>query len=397
MTDHTAISFHPYAKQAITSEDIQAMEAVFRGEIITRGPQVAEFEAAVASYVGASYAVAFNSGSSALRAAAFAAETKGGDRWITTPNSFVATAVAGAAAGAVPVFVDIDGETGNLNLEQLQYNLEQKPSRGRNIVVPVHYAGIPVNMKTIDASIRDTDTILIEDGAAALGSTYDGERRVGCCEWSHMTVFSFHPAKLLTTGEGGLVTTNDPHLDYRLRLYRNNGIVREPDRLSENPGPWYYEVVEMTGNYNVTDFQAALGLSQLSRIHNTIRERQQVIAWYRKYLEGVAHVKLLPALKDSRVSPHLAVVLIDFEEYRKERSLVMTQLRDNGIGSQVHYIPIYRHPAFQQVSGILSDYFPASEHFYARTLSLPLYNGLKEEEVKRVCQTLSAVLEGKLL
>lgn len=387
-----ALPFLPYAKHAITGQDIDALNRALQAEAITRGPFVAEFEAEVANYCGALFAVAFNSGSTALHAACFAAQVSASDRLLTTPNSFIATAVAGTRMGAAPVFMDIDPAVGNIDVGLLEPNLAHSSSRGRNIVIPVHYAGIPVDMRALDGMIHEPRTVVIEDGAAALGSYYDPDYRVGCCEWSHMTVFSFHPAKLITTGEGGLVTTNCPDLDRRLRAYRNNGIERDPERIAESPGPWYYEVQASTGNYHMTDFQAALGLSQLSRIGTLIEARKEAITWYQHYLKGIPHVKLLPMLADDFVSPHLAVVQIDFDAAKRTRAQVMTELQLLGIGTQVHYIPLYRHPVYTANCSSLPDYFPGMEHFYQQALSLPLWAGLKEPDVQRICQTLIKVL-----
>ncbi len=389
------MSFLPYAKQSITEDDIAAVSNALRAEHITRGPLVAEFEEAVASYCDVRYAVSFNSGSTALRAACFAAEVSAGDRFLTTPNSFAATTISGTSCGGIPVFIDIDPTTGNLDLQHLKATLDECLTRGRNILMPVHYAGIPVDIRRMNAMIREPKAMIIEDGAAALGSEYEQGHRVGSCAWSNMTVFSFHPAKLITTGEGGLVTTNDAALDHRLRAYRNNGIEKDPERLSENPGPWYYEVTNMAGNYNFTDFQAALGLSQLHRINSFIAHRRKVISWYQEYLGSDSPATLLPSLSQPGVSPHLAVVRIDFEACGITRAEVMRRLKEQGIGSQVHYIPIYSHPFFQKISGNLAEYFPGMETFYSQALSLPLYVTLTEDDVKRVCLTLKGILTTK--
>lgn len=386
------LDFLPYARQSIAAQDIEAVKTVLTGNIITRGPQVAAFERAVADYCGAQHAVAFNSGSTALRVAYQAAGMRTGDRLLTTPNSFIATTVAGYLCDAVPVFVDIDSETGNIDLDQLLANLEAPATRGKIYIAPVHYAGIPLDMCRVQSAIRDVETVVIEDAAAALGSIYPTGERVGSCAWSDLTVFSFHPAKLITTGEGGMVTTNDQRLAHRLRMLRNNGLERNQELLSEFPGPWFYEVQEASSNYNFTDFQAALGMSQLSRIDQFIQSRQQVLRWYADELAQIPQVKLLSRLLGSSVAPHLAVVKVDFRALGKTRAACMEALERSGIGTQVHYIPIYRHPVIRRLAGRLEEYFPAMEEFYDQALSLPIYSGMQQMEVQRVCRALKETL-----
>lgn len=385
-------SFLPYAKQSISQEDIQAINGIFKEGWITRGPAVEAFEQQLAAYCGAKFAVLFNSGTTALQAACHAAQITPHDRVITTPNSFVATATAVVREGGSPIFVDIDPATGNLDLEQLAPNLAIESSRGRVILLPVHYAGIPVAMHAVERLIQDPNAIVIEDAAAALGSSYDSEHKVGSCRWSHMTVFSFHPAKLITTGEGGAVTTNDPELYHRLRRFRNNGIERDPKRLTQLDGPWYYEVHELTGNFNFTDFQAALGSSQLQRVDTFIEKRQAIATWYNNRTSNIPHTQTLPMQNDAKACPQPFVVRIDFSKTKITRSELMSALQTQGIGSQVHYIPIYRHPYFRDTFGDLSTYFPGMETFYTQALSLPCYQELEEEDVDRICTALTKAL-----
>jgi UDP-4-amino-4,6-dideoxy-L-N-acetyl-beta-L-altrosamine transaminase len=385
--------FIPYARQSINEADKESILEALSRDVITRGDLVNDFEQAVAKYCGAAYAVAFSTGSTALAAAAYAAHITPADRVLTTPNTFVATAGAALHQGADPVFIDIDRETGNVDLEQLFHNFEFDSSRGRLVFMPVHFSGIPVDMKKVYQAIKRPDFVIIEDAAHALGSLFDDGQKVGSCAWSAMTIFSFHPAKQITTGEGGMVTTNDPELDYRLRLYRNNGIVRDPVHLKGSPAPWYYEVQEMTGNYNFTDFQAALGLSQLKRLDQFIAKRRQLVALYRQELKDFPGVKLFTDAFDERVSFHLFVVQIDFKAFRTTREKVMGQLKSEGIGTQVHYIPVYRHPFFQKYTTVeLNEYFPQMEGYYDQALSLPLYPDLSESDVKRVCLELKSAL-----
>lgn len=390
MTDE----FIPYARQSINASDLQSVSAALNSPLITRGPYVEKFEQSIADYCGATYAVAFNSGSTALLAACYAVKVNAFDRLISTPNTFVATIGSAVQFGATPKFLDIEPLTGNINLKQIEYTLEQPYSRGRPIIAPVHFAGIPVDVAAIDEALKDPEAIIIEDGCHALGSCYKSGKRVGSCEHSQMTIFSFHPAKTITTGEGGMVTTNDEQLYRNLKLYRNNGIERSSDYLENSPKPWYYEVQELTNNTHLTELQAALGLSQLDRLDAFISKRRQLVALYRKLLKGAPHLTLFTDEYDHRTAFHLFVVQIDFAAYHTTREHVMEALAAQGIGTQVHYIPVYSHPHFRRMCGDISDYFPAMEDYYAKALSLPLYFDLTFEQVERVADTLLKTLKG---
>lgn len=371
--------FLAYARHAIEERDVESVAAVLRSSSLTRGQTTAEFERAVAEYCGAAYAVAFNSGSVALRAACVAAKLCPHDTFLTTPNSFIATAACAAGYGVAPVFIDIN-LSGNIDLNGLEPNLYQRKSRGQKLVMAVHYGGIPVDIKALSRSVSSLNTTIIEDGAAALGSRYDARHRVGSCRWSDMTVFSFHPAKLITTGEGGMVTTNSELFAERLRAFRNNGLGH--GQLAES----------LSSNYHLTDFQAALGLSQLKRIDAIIAKRKQVIQWYQSHLKKVP-CRLLIELTSRLVAPHLAVILVDFAGLGITRESTIQYLFEKGIGTQVHYTPIYRHPAFHNQFKNLSPYFPCMEKFHSQALSLPLHSEVCEEDVVEVCRALKNFLK----
>lgn len=384
--------FFPYARQSIDAADaLEVSKAIF-STTITRGPRVDAFEHAVAEYCGAKHAVAFSSGSAALLAAYHVVDTNKNDRIISTPNTFVSSVGTGVELGATPVFVDIDLDTGNMNLEQTEFTLDMPRSRGKTLVVPVHFSGIPVDMQKLETMIKDPDTVIIEDAAHALGSQYLDGKRVGCCEWSQMTVFSFHPAKTITTGEGGMVTTNDDDLFHKLKRFRNNGIERETKFLEGEAAPWYYEVQELTNNYNFTEIQAALGLSQFKRLDNFVQKRQKLVSVYREQLADMKDVRLFTQAFDSSTAFHLMVLQIDFKAYKTSRTEVMYKLKDQGVGSQLHYIPLYRHPYFKKACGDISEYFPKMEEYYERALSIPLYYDLRVEDVEYVVHTLKNVL-----
>lgn len=384
--------FLPYAKQHISNEDIESVKSALSQAIITRGPLVEAFEKEMADFCGAQYAVAFNNASAALTAAYLAANVGPNDRVVTTPNSFVASISPAIEHSATPIFVDIDRNTGNLNLEHALLNINQPQSKGKTIVVPVHFSGIPVDIQALDGRISNHQTVIIEDAAHAIGSCYKDGTRIGACTWSHMTVFSFHPAKTMTTGEGGLVTTNDPKLYQQLKCARGNGIERDPHHLSHHPYPGYYEVKFLSGNYNFTEMQAALGSSQLKQLPKFIEKRQQLMDLYRSKLSSFEHVRLFSPPSKETIAYHLCVVQIDFAAYKTTRKAVMDALYGMGIGTQLHYIPLYRHPFFTQRAGDISDYFPEMEAYYAQGLSIPLYYDLTEEDVDRVVSSLKKAL-----
>lgn len=386
-------SYIPYARQNINDADLAEVTTALQGPAITRGAYVDNFEKAVADYCGARYAVAFNSGSTALLAAFHAAQVKTGDRLITTPNTFVSSVGSGVLQGATPVFVDIDRQTGNINLEHVGYSLEKPSSRGKNIIVPVHFAGIAVNMQRLDGLIKSPDVMVIEDGCHALGSSYEDGQKVGSCAYSHMTIFSFHPAKTITTGEGGMVTTNDLSLYKRLRLYRNNGIERDLQYLTQAPLLGHYAIEELSSNYNFTDFQAALGLSQFARLETFVQHRRELVSAYRKRLKGKPHIKLFTDEFDQKTAFHLFVVQIDFAACRTNRTDVMQKLHKFGIGSQLHYIPVYRLEYFQKQCGDISSFFPEMETYYQQALTLPLYYGMRVADIDHIVRTLCRVLK----
>lgn len=384
--------FLPYTHQSINDDDIAAVTAVLKSDTITRGKKVEEFEETIADYCSVKYAVAFNSASSALQAACFVKGACQYDRLVSTPNTFVATIAAGMHYGAQPLFIDIDAATGNIDLNELKHNVHYSSSRGRSIYMPVHFAGIPVDMEALESMVINPDDIIIEDAAHALGSSYSSGDKVGCCRWSDITVFSFHPAKNITTGEGGMALTHDEEVYHLLKRFRNSGIERDENRIREKPTPWHYEVHQLTGNYWMTDIQAALGLSQFHRLDDFSAKRRALMARYRSNLNDTPNINFLHVDDESQVMFHLCVVKINFEAFTTTRAEVMTKLKEKGIGTQVHYIPVYRHPFFTDTHPDISSYFPGMEKYYAEALSLPLYYDLKESEVDYITKTLKETL-----
>lgn len=384
-------SFLPFARQLIFTEDAQEVEKILLKDLITRGPKVQEFEEKVAALCGAKYAVSFNSGTSALFAASLAADITPHDRVITTPNTFIATSIGAFYAKACPVFLDIDELSGNFDLNQLEETINQPSTRGKEIIIPVHFAGNPVDMERIGGMVRNPKTIIIEDASLALGSFYPNGEKVGSSLYSDMTVLSFHPNKCITTGEGGMVLTNSHDFCRRLRRIRNNGLERDEEFLSEELTPWYYEIQEISGNFNFTEFQAALGISQLKHLDQFKKKREQLVSHYHQRLKSFDHLKIL-----NPVNPHvfhqIFAALFDFQALKKSRARVMEFLKEKGIGSQVFYIPLYRHPIFKKNYQSVEKYFPKMEKFYQQMLALPLHCKMEEEDVERVVKTLRAAL-----
>ena len=375
------ISFLPYAHQSIDESDVTAAAEALRQDVITRGAFVEAFERKVCEFVGARYAVAFSNGSTALTAAFHAEKVGLGDCIVSSPNTFIATVAGGVQAGASLRLVDIDAN-GNMDVAGAAALLRSHRSRGKTVLVPVHFAGVAIDMRALDELIREPSALVIEDAAHAFGSKYPDGSPVGNCAYSDMTVFSFHAIKNITCGEGGLVTTNDLGLNERLRTIRDSGIERQ--------SAWYYEVRSLSSNFHMTEVQAALGLSQLRRIDEFAKRKAALAAAYREQLKSMPAVRLPPEGADSISHRHLFCISIDFDALEKTRDEVMEGLREHLIGSQYHYVPLYRHPALTPVLEDAS--FPAMERHFQTSLSIPFFSGMEEADVGRVAAALRTVL-----
>lgn len=388
--------FLGYGRQSIAAEDIEAVSAVLRGDYLTQGPAVERFEAALAEYVGARHAVAVANGTAALHLACLAGGLQAGKSAITQAVTFIATANAALYCGARALAVDIDPETLGIDVDGLRRAVTRAPDVAA--VLPVHMAGLSANPAAIRAAAAGR--VMIEDACHALGGREPDGAMVGGCRHSDMACFSFHPVKSITTGEGGAVTTNDPELARLLRLLRNHGMEREPERLIElgqafdgdEVNPWYYEQQQLGFNYRMTDLQAALGLSQLARIDRFIERRRALARAYDAALAGTPALRPLQASEDARrrSAHHLYLVDVDFAAIGRSRRAVMSDLRRRGIGTQVHYIPLYRQPVHRGLGR--PDEFPAAERYYRGCLSIPLHAGLSDDDAERVVLALREVV-----
>lgn len=381
----------PYGRQDICPEDEQAVLEVLRSPFLTQGPVVGTFESALAERCGAAHAVAVNSATSALHVAYRALGLGAGDLLLTSPNTFVATANAALLCGAEVDFVDMDPASLGIGIPALRDKLEQLAVQGRKpkIVVPVHFAGHPTGLAALQELSEQYGFRIVEDASHAVGASYRGQP-VGGCHHSDITVFSFHPVKILTTGEGGMALTNDPELARRMDSLRTHGVTRDRDRFERpDDGPWYYEQQDLGYNYRMTDLQAALGLSQLARLDGFLERRRAIAARYDELLAGLPLV--LPSRDNESVSSwHLYVVQLA-EELKDERRRIFEALREQGVGVQVHYIPVHLQPYYGALGFSHGD-FPAAERYYGRCFSLPIFYALTDDEQVQVCQILKSLL-----
>lgn len=382
----------PYGRQDIDEADIAAVVAVLRSDMVTQGPAVERFEGAVAAHCGARHAVAVNSGTSALHIACAAAGLGPGDLLWTVPNSFVASANCARYCGADVDFVDIDPATLNMSVDALERKLAQAARAGRlpKVIVPVHFAGLPCDMEAIARLARPHGVTLVEDASHALGARLRGAP-VGSCAWSDMVVLSFHPVKLIATGEGGMVLTQSDELAARLAALRSHGLERAPARLErKDAGGWYYEQSRLGFNYRLSDIHAALGENQMRRLQAFLERRREIAARYQQAFAGLPlRLQAQPPGCDS--AWHLFVIQPDPEETGRSRREIYDELRGRGIGVQVHYIPIHTQPYYRGL-GFKNGDFPASERYYERALSLPIFFRLAPEEQDYVIASVRGAL-----
>ena len=377
----------PYGRQDISEEDIEAVVKVLKSDFLTQGPVVGQFEDAVAQYCGAKYSVAVNSATSALHIACLTLGVNEGDWVWTTPITFVASANCAIYCGANVDFVDIDPQTYTMSVFQLSDKL--KIAKEKNclpkVVIPVHLCGQSCDMVGIALLAKEYGFKIIEDASHAIGGKYKNSP-IGNCHYSDITIFSLHPVKIITSGEGGMALTNNAEYFAHMQRLRSHGITRDPGEMSHQPdGPWYYQQIELGFNYRMTDIHAALGLSQLKRLDEFVKRRQEIAKKYNDLLSDLDFV--IPYQNtDTYSSFHLYVIRINDSNRNRQKEL-FERLRSNGIIVNIHYIPVYHHPYYQVKGYSLKD-FPESEKYYSQAISLPIYYGLNDEEVEYVVDKL---------
>jgi UDP-4-amino-4,6-dideoxy-N-acetyl-beta-L-altrosamine transaminase len=378
----------PYGRHEISEADIQAVVEVLRSDFLTQGPAVPAFEKAIAGYCGAGHAVAVNSGTSALHVACRALDVGPGDWVWTSPITFVATANCALYCGARVDFVDIDPRTYNLSVACLARKLADAEREGRlpKVVIPVHLCGQPCDLAGIHALSERYDFKVIEDASHAVGGSYRGER-IGNGRFSDITVFSFHPVKIITTAEGGMALTNDLELAKRMQLVRTHGITHEAADMTHAPdGPWYYQQIDLGFNYRMTDMEAALGLSQVRRLDEFVARRHAIARRYDEALEDLP-LTIPWQHPDSHSAFHLYVVRLKLNEIHKTHREVFEGLRSSGVGVNLHYIPVHMQPYYTRL-GFADGDFPEAEGYYREAMSLPMFSGLSEERQGEVVEAL---------
>ncbi|MEK5443668.1 UDP-4-amino-4,6-dideoxy-N-acetyl-beta-L-altrosamine transaminase [Fredinandcohnia sp. FSL W7-1320] len=377
-------SYLPYSRQFIDNEDIEAVSNVLKSDFLTTGPLISKFEKEIADNVGAKYAVAFSNGTAALHAACYAAGIKDGDEVITTSMTFAASANCVRYLGGIPVFADIDPNTYNISPEAIKPLITQNTKA----IIPVDFTGQPAELDQIMSLAKEHGLLVIEDAAHALGATYKG-RKIGSI--SDMTMFSFHPVKHITTGEGGIITTNIKDYYEKLIQFRSHGITRETTKLNEYHGSWYYEMQFLGFNYRMTDIQASLGISQLKKLEPFIQKRKQYVQMYNKAFENKNEVKIpiLPNGIDS--SWHLYIIRLDLENLGTSRREIFDALQKENIGVNVHYLPVYLHPYYQKL-GYKKGLCPNAEKLYEEIISLPLFPTMSKTDVNDVIEGVNKVL-----
>lgn len=377
-----------YGHQYIDDSDIEAVVNVLKSDYLTQGPSVTAFEKKICEITGAKYCVSISNATTGLHIAVAALELGEGTEGITTPNTFLASSNCMVYNNVKPVFADIDPVSYNIDPMEIEKHISAKTK----LLIPVHFAGLPCKMEEISAIAKKNNLHVIEDAAHAIGSQYADGSYVGNCKYSDMTVFSFHPVKTITTAEGGAVTTNDEKLYQKLCMLRSHGTTKDENLLTKNPGPWYYEMQSLGFNYRMTDMQAALGVSQLNKLDFFKKRRREVIVMYNKAFADMRYLKTPVEPDDVCSCFHLYAVQIDFTALGKSRAQVMKELRDKGIGTQVHYIPVPTQPYYKNTFGYKDGDYPIAEKYYEQELSLPLYPGLSDDDVNTVIKAVKEVI-----
>lgn len=381
-----------YGKQSISEEDVKAVEAVLHSDFLTQGPAIERFERKVADYCGAKYAVAVCNATAALHIACLSAGLGEADCLWTSPITFVASANCGRYCGADVDFVDIDEKTYNMSVEALEEKLcrARKANKLPKVVIPVHLAGQSCDMVRIKELSEEYGFTIVEDASHAVGADYL-ETKVGSCTFSDMTVFSFHPVKIVTTGEGGMVLTNNREIYENLKIYRSHGITRDPARMThESDGAWYYQQITLGCNYRMTDIQAALGASQMTRLDAFVARRRELAARYDELLRELPLVTP-HVIEGANPSWHIYVVHMMLDQIGKTKQQIFEEMREHGIVLNLHYIPVHRQPYYENM-GFRQGDFPESEKYYEEAFTLPLYYDLTNDEQDEIIRAFRSVL-----
>jgi len=380
----------PYGHQDIDEEDIKEVIKVLKSDWITQGEKVDEFEKKFADYVGAKYAVAVNSGTAALHSACFAAGITEGDAVITSPITFVASVNCIIYQDGTPIFVDVDKDTLNIDYNKIALKLAENEYWKFKAIIPVDFTGRPADLEAINKIAKENNIVVIEDACHALGAIYNG-KKVGSI--SDMTVFSFHPVKHITTGEGGMITTNSKEYYERLKLFRTHGITKDKNKMLKCDGSWYYEMQELGYNYRITDFQCALGISQLRKIDRFIQKRIMIVYKYQNAFRNIPEI-IIPNYYPIKSVPswHLYIIQLNLERLNVGRMEIFNELREKGLGVNVHYIPVYLQPYYQDKFCYEYGDFPIAESYYKRAITLPLYPKMTDKEVQYVIDTVKEVI-----
>lgn len=382
-----------YGKQNIDNNDIQSVIDILKSDFLTQGPAIEQFEKRVAEYCGAKYAVAVTNATSALHIACKAAGLGHGDVLWTSPITFTASANCGRYCGAEVDFVDIDDDTYNMSVEALETKLKSIKADGKKlpkVVVPVHLAGQSCDMERIHELSEEYGFTVLEDASHAIGADYK-DTKVGSCRFSDMAVFSFHPVKIITTGEGGMVLTNNEELYKKLVLYRSHGITRDAELMThEVDGPWYYQQVDLGYNYRMTDLQAALGCSQMNRLDEFVARRRYLVDRYNEKLKGLP-IKTPYVIADANPSWHLYIARVDFFKLNITKKELFARMKEKGVMLNLHYIPVHTQPYYEKLGHKVGD-FPISEKYYAEAFTLPLYYNLIDKQQDEVISVLKFCL-----
>lgn len=387
------MNFIPYGRQNITEEDIDAVVNVLKSDYLTQGPKVPEFENAIKEYCNVEYALAMNSATSALHVACLALNVGQGDIVWTTPITFVASANCALYCGATVDFVDIDPRTYNLSIQSLEHKLEAAKEQDKlpKVVIPVHLCGQPCDMERIYQLSKKYGFSVIEDASHAIGGKYKNQP-IGNCQYSDITIFSFHPVKIITTAEGGVATTKNEELAQKMELLRSHGITRDSALMTYEPdGPWYYQQVDLGYNYRMTEMQAALGVSQIKRLSSITRSRHEIANRYNEKLARLAVIVPFQIQK-SYSGLHLYVIRLKLDEIKPTHLEVFKALRAANIGVNLHYIPVHLQPYYREHFGFKLGDFPQAEQYYREAISLPLYPDLSQEQQDYVVETLKDIL-----